>query len=123
VAWMALAVLAHVRGAVRCLAAGVAVLLLCCGAACQHACQAPWWHLHCQAIRRLGVCEMPVACSDQMSCMLLPRGTQRGSWPAGAGQVLAPACERKKERLCTGLSASAMGPRAVAGGECAKGNH
>jgi hypothetical protein len=31
--------------------------------------------------------------------------------------------ERKKERLRTGLSASAMGPRAVAGGECTKGNH
>jgi hypothetical protein len=31
--------------------------------------------------------------------------------------------ERKKEILSTGLSASAMGPRAVAGGECTKGNH
>jgi hypothetical protein len=33
--------------------------------------------------------------------------------------------ERKTEILCTGLSASAMGPRAVAGGggECTKGNH
>ncbi len=29
---------------------------------------------------------------------------------------------RKKEILCTGLSASAMGPRAVDGGECTKGN-
>jgi hypothetical protein len=31
--------------------------------------------------------------------------------------------ERKKEILSTGLSASAMGPRAVAGGECTKMNH
>ncbi len=31
--------------------------------------------------------------------------------------------ERKKERFCTGLSASAMGPRAVAGGVCAVWKH
>jgi hypothetical protein len=31
--------------------------------------------------------------------------------------------ERKKERFCTGLSANAMGPRAVAGGVYALGNH
>jgi hypothetical protein len=33
----------------------------------------------------------------------------------------ATANERRKERLCTGLRVSAMGPRAVAGGEWAKG--
>jgi hypothetical protein len=41
--------------------------------------------------------------------------------PAGAGEEEEE--EEEEERVCTGLSASAMGPRAVAGGECTKGNH
>jgi hypothetical protein len=53
-----------------------------------------------------------------MPVAALPVGAL-GGW-SGRSQLVK---ERKKERFCTGLSASAMGPRAVAGGVYALGNH